>query len=77
LVFRSPTDWPSIVIAPSWNGSRPLTALIKVDLPRTRRAAHHDHFALFDFGRAAGQHLERPHTTFETLLIEIIVKSIP
>src|SRR3981081_856943 len=33
LVLRSPTEMPSTVIAPSWNGSSPLTHLISVDLP--------------------------------------------
>ena len=33
LVLRSPTAMPSTVIAPSWNGSSPLTHLISVDLP--------------------------------------------
>ena len=33
LVLGSPTDTPSTVISPFWNGSRPLTVLIRVDLP--------------------------------------------
>ena len=33
LVFLSPTDWPLIVISPFWNGSRPFTVLMSVDLP--------------------------------------------
>src|SRR5215469_1794762 len=33
FVRRSPTEIPSIRISPSWNGSRPFTHLIKVDLP--------------------------------------------
>src|SRR6478609_3027216 len=32
-VPRSPTAMPSTVMAPSWNGSSPLTHLISVDLP--------------------------------------------
>src|SRR3954453_756665 len=33
LVLRSPTEVPSTVITPFWNGSSPLTHLISVDLP--------------------------------------------
>src|SRR6185312_13162677 len=33
LVLRSPTEIPATVMVPSWNGSRPLTHLIRVDLP--------------------------------------------
>ena len=33
LVFGSPTEMPSTLMVPSWNGSRPLTHLISVDLP--------------------------------------------
>src|SRR5258706_1371200 len=33
LVLGSPTEMPSTVIFPSWNGSSPLTHLISVDLP--------------------------------------------
>src|SRR5262245_4379113 len=33
LVFGSPTEIPSTVMVPSWNGSSALTHLIKVDLP--------------------------------------------
>ena len=33
LVLRSPTEMPSTVMAPFWNGSSPLTHLISVDLP--------------------------------------------
>ena len=33
FVFLSPTDAPSTVISPFWNGSSPLTVLIRVDLP--------------------------------------------
>ena len=32
-VFGSPTEMPSTVISPFWNGSRPLTVLMSVDLP--------------------------------------------
>ena len=32
-VLRSPTEMPSTVMMPSWNGSSPLTHLISVDLP--------------------------------------------
>ena len=32
-VLRSPTEMPSTVMTPSWNGSSPLTHLISVDLP--------------------------------------------
>jgi hypothetical protein len=32
-VLRSPTATPSTRISPCWNGSRPLTVLIRVDLP--------------------------------------------
>ena len=33
LVLGSPTETPSTVIVPSWNGSSPLTHLTSVDLP--------------------------------------------
>lgn len=33
FVFLSPTDWPFTRISPCWNGSRPFTVLISVDLP--------------------------------------------
>src|SRR5262249_38935569 len=33
LVFGSPTEIPSTVMVPSWNGSSALTHLINVDLP--------------------------------------------
>src|SRR5260370_37228136 len=33
LVLRSPTEMPSTMMAPSWNGSKPFTHLISVDLP--------------------------------------------
>ena len=33
LVLGSPTEIPSTVMVPSWNGSSPLTHLISVDLP--------------------------------------------
>ena len=33
LVFGSPTEMPSTVIVPCWNGSSPLTHLISVDFP--------------------------------------------
>ena len=33
LVPGSPTEMPSTVMLPFWNGSRPLTHLISVDLP--------------------------------------------
>src|SRR6202166_513682 len=33
LVFGLPTAMPSTIISPFWNGSRPLTVLISVDLP--------------------------------------------
>jgi hypothetical protein len=33
LVFGSPTEMPLTVISPAWKGSRPLTHLIRVDLP--------------------------------------------
>src|ERR1700728_2518080 len=33
LVRRSPTEMPSTVIVPFWNGSSALTHLINVDLP--------------------------------------------
>src|ERR1700744_6809450 len=33
LVLGSPTETPSTVIAPFWNGSSALTVLISVDLP--------------------------------------------
>jgi hypothetical protein len=33
LVFGSPTEMPSTVISPFWNGSSPFTVLISVDLP--------------------------------------------
>src|SRR2546430_1426214 len=32
-VLRSPTEMPATVMVPCWNGSRPLTHLISVDLP--------------------------------------------
>src|SRR5258708_12656269 len=32
-VFGSPTEMPSTVISPFWNGSRPFTHLISVDFP--------------------------------------------
>ena len=32
-VFGSPTEMPSTVILPFWNGSSPLTHLISVDFP--------------------------------------------
>ncbi len=32
-VFGLPTSTPSTVTRPCWNGSSPLTVLIKVDLP--------------------------------------------
>src|SRR3954466_11591451 len=33
FVFGSPTEMPSTRISPFWNGSKPLTVLIRVDLP--------------------------------------------
>jgi hypothetical protein len=33
LVFGSPTDTPLTVMVPDWKGSRPLTHLMRVDLP--------------------------------------------
>ncbi len=33
LVRLSPTDSPLTRISPCWNGSRPFTVLIRVDLP--------------------------------------------
>jgi hypothetical protein len=33
LVFGSPTAMPSTTISPFWNGSRPFTHLMMVDLP--------------------------------------------
>ena len=33
LVLGSPTEMPSTVMRPFWNGSSPLTHLISVDLP--------------------------------------------
>ena len=33
LVFGSPTEMPSTVISPFWNGSSALTHLMSVDLP--------------------------------------------
>src|SRR5574339_893237 len=33
LVFGSPTEVPSTVISPFWNGSSPFTHLMSVDLP--------------------------------------------
>src|ERR1700682_2756575 len=32
-VLRSPTEMPATLMVPCWNGSRPLTHLINVDLP--------------------------------------------
>src|SRR6266852_6400706 len=56
-VFGSPTEMPSTVILPFWNGSRPLTHLMSVDLPLPE-GPHDDDFAFLDLARAVGENLE-------------------
>ena len=58
LVFGSPTEMPSTVISPFWNGSSPLTRLDERRLAAARRAADDHHLALGDLGGAVGEHLK-------------------
>ena len=48
LVLRSPTEMPSTVILPFWNGSSPLTHLDQRRLAGAGRPADHHHLALGD-----------------------------
>ena len=58
LVFGSPTEMPSTMISPFWNGSSAFTHLISVDLPEPDGPQTTTTSPFVDLGRAVGQHLE-------------------